>query len=264
LIHEAEQPAFEGLSARHRGRRPTGSLWKIFPLLAAAALYFTASSRAATVQPDGPGAQGWAMTYYASAAKLALWSTAKHGGQGNDCYRPKTVTLGKFLDISIRPVPDGCPTGDDDGTAYAEAGNIVSSFRQAYGVFQAKIYLPGDDGQIANWPAFWMDGTRGEWPEHGEIDVMEGLGGRDCTTYHYGSDKHVSRCYGSATGWHTWTVAWLPNMIRTYLDGTAVATLRIHTVSDPMEVIFDNQMAGPLQQTGATMQVAYFAAWQRS
>jgi hypothetical protein len=37
------------------------------------------------------------------------------------------------------------------------------------------VTLCNSAGNIENWPAFWLDGTAGSWPEHGEIDIAEGL-----------------------------------------------------------------------------------------
>ena len=63
-------------------------------------------------------------------------------------------------------------------------------------MFTAVITLPCTAaGQIENWPAFWLDGTTGTWPAHGEIDVMEGLHGHAAWHYHYlnaaGEDAQV-------------------------------------------------------------------------
>lgn len=39
-----------------------------------------------------------------------------------------------------------------------------------YGRFSAEIMLPKGHGL---WPSFWLIGSNGEWPEAGEIDIME-------------------------------------------------------------------------------------------
>jgi beta-glucanase (GH16 family) len=49
-------------------------------------------------------------------------------------------------------------------------------FSQTYGRFEARIKLPSGSGV---WPAFWMMGeqtTQANWPQYGEIDVMENAG----------------------------------------------------------------------------------------
>jgi beta-glucanase (GH16 family) len=49
-------------------------------------------------------------------------------------------------------------------------------FSQTYGRFEARIKIPSGSGV---WPAFWMMGdqfTQANWPQYGEIDVMENAG----------------------------------------------------------------------------------------
>ncbi len=46
-----------------------------------------------------------------------------------------------------------------------------------YGKIEARIKVPYGTGV---WPAFWMLGSEHEWPESGEIDIMEVVGGNGC------------------------------------------------------------------------------------
>src|SRR5579871_712054 len=65
------------------------------------------------------------------------------------------------------------------------SGGLVSSngkFSFTFGYVEARIDLPGSAGSLSNWPAFWTDGQN--WPQDGEIDVMEGLGGAACWHFH--------------------------------------------------------------------------------
>ena len=43
-----------------------------------------------------------------------------------------------------------------------------------YGKVEARIKFPGGQG---TWPAFWMLGSKGNWPNCGEIDIIEHVGG---------------------------------------------------------------------------------------
>ena len=45
-----------------------------------------------------------------------------------------------------------------------------------YGKFESRINFPGGKG---TWPAFWMMGNSGNWPNCGEIDIIEHIGSQD-------------------------------------------------------------------------------------
>lgn len=45
-----------------------------------------------------------------------------------------------------------------------------------YGKMEARIKFPGGKG---TWPAFWMMGNSGGWPNCGEIDIIEHIGSQD-------------------------------------------------------------------------------------
>lgn len=45
-----------------------------------------------------------------------------------------------------------------------------------YGKMEARIKFPGGKG---TWPAFWMLGNSGNWPNCGEIDIIEHIGAQD-------------------------------------------------------------------------------------
>ena len=45
-----------------------------------------------------------------------------------------------------------------------------------YGKMEARIKFPGGKG---TWPAFWMMGNTGNWPNCGEIDIIEHIGSQD-------------------------------------------------------------------------------------
>ena len=61
-----------------------------------------------------------------------------------------------------------------------------------YGRIEARMKLVDGTGM---WPAFWMMGNSGKWPENGEIDIMELVAGDGC------ADCGDNRSWG--TLWHT-------------------------------------------------------------
>jgi beta-glucanase (GH16 family) len=104
-------------------------------------------------------------------------------------------------------------------------------FAQTYGKFEARLQVPRGQGI---WPAFWMMGAdidAVDWPQCGEIDIMEHIG-REPATIHGtlhgpgysgagGPSAAASNADGSpfATAFHTFAVEWEPGEIRWYLDG---------------------------------------------
>jgi beta-glucanase (GH16 family) len=84
------------------------------------------------------------------------------------------------------------------------------------------------------WPAFWMLGsdiTSVNWPDCGEIDIMENIGRVPATahgTIHgpgYSGAGGIGAAYNHPNGWsfaddfHTFTVDWAPDSITWYVDG---------------------------------------------
>jgi len=63
---------------------------------------------------------------------------------------------------------------DYNGATYTSARlTTKGKFEQAYGRFEARIWVPGGSGL---WPAFWLLGAncdQVDWPQCGEIDIME-------------------------------------------------------------------------------------------
>jgi beta-glucanase (GH16 family) len=114
------------------------------------------------------------------------------------------------------------------GTCQYTSGRILTAdrFSQAYGRFEASIKIPRGQGI---WPAFWMLGG-GNWPNTGEIDIMENVGSTPNTAYGTvhgpgysgGSGVGGSRTIGAplADAFHSYRIDWSPNLIVWYLDGS--------------------------------------------
>ncbi len=113
-------------------------------------------------------------------------------------------------------------------------GNQVISIRMntkeswKYGYFEARMILPSGKG---TWPAFWMLPLNFKnWPEDGEIDIMEEVGYRPdwvsssvhCNTYNHaaGTQKTGEQLVGtSRTDYHVYAVEWTEDYIHGYVDG---------------------------------------------
>jgi beta-glucanase (GH16 family) len=104
-------------------------------------------------------------------------------------------------------------------------------FAQTYGKFEARLQVPRGQGI---WPALWMLGADIDavnWPQCGEIDIMENIG-REPATIHgtlhgpgYSGGNALGAAASNADGapfaatFHTFAVEWEPGEIRWYLDG---------------------------------------------
>ena len=206
----------------------------------------------------------WCPNYYSSAGCNATTST-EATGSSVPFYPSQVVTNGTSGTVSL-----------DMNSATTETGAFNTETSQLYyapATFSEQITLPCRGSRIDNWPAFWLV-TNGSWPAGGEIDVMEGLGGKAYWHYHYlnagGQDASV---YGPANGFngcgtHTYEVSWTTSAITFYYDGqnegnVTPGEIGVNIAAGPMFVINDyaasSEYGGPTVGN-VTMEVADFTA----
>lgn len=118
-----------------------------------------------------------------------------------------------------------------------ESGMLRSRWSGQYGVFEIRMKVPAGLGL---WPAFWLNPQDGRWPP--EIDVVEIVdNGRDTTrrSFHHlhgpGTKTAARRVFklnrnnaitqeaDYADGFHVFSVEWMPDAVRHYIDGELVA-----------------------------------------
>lgn len=97
-------------------------------------------------------------------------------------------------------------------------------FDFTHGRAAARIRMPA---AVGIWPAFWLLGN-GEWPQTGEIDIMEYVGEADWTGValhgkgYSGETPLVNKDFFAdgtdATGWHEYSVEWSPQEILFKVD----------------------------------------------
>jgi beta-glucanase (GH16 family) len=127
---------------------------------------------------------------------------------------------------------------DYGGSSYTSARMKTEGlFSIQYGRIEARINIPRGQGI---WPAFWMLGTNIDagvnWPNCGEIDIMENIGktsdqGTEHGTIHgpqsggdYNGGAGVGGTYtlpggaALADGFHIYAVQWTTNQIQWFLD----------------------------------------------
>ncbi|MGW1729001.1 ricin-type beta-trefoil lectin domain protein [Streptomyces sp. NPDC002306] len=106
--------------------------------------------------------------------------------------------------------------------------NTSGKFTAQYGHVEARMKIPRGQGM---WPAFWMLGTPVNWPDSGEIDIMENVGFEPSTvhgTIHgpgYSGAGGIGAGYSLPNGqafadaFHTFAVDWAPDSITWTVDG---------------------------------------------
>lgn len=172
------------------------------------------------------------------------------GGWGNkeaQWYTEDAVkTNGKGqLEITATKIP---PVADDElpyncfGDCEYFSGRIKTQgkVKFKYGRLEARIKLPAGEGV---WPAFWLLGsniTAKNWPNCGEIDVIE-LRGREpnnaiASAHGPGYSGAASKTgvrklpVSLADDYHVYAIEWAANKINWYLDGKLYHTLSSKSV----------------------------------
>jgi len=245
----------------------------------------SSAAAAAGPLPLGPAPGPWNLTLddefsTDTALNTSLWTpgwfgTGITGPVNGSCLSSSNAVLGlgtpnfgAVLNLWLKRTTSRCGK-----TRSTYTGALVSSnpqdgvaghtgFQQTYGYFEATIYLPpAPDGSVANWPAWWMDGQ--SWPQDGEIDIVEGLGGQACFHFHFAAKGAPGGCVGKYSGWHTFGVDWEPSAITWYYDGAQVGQVTSNITSSPMYLILNNSQGtyGGATVVPSDMQVSDVRVW---
>jgi beta-glucanase (GH16 family) len=186
--------------------------------------------------------------------------TAPVNAEELECYDPKHVVVtGGELQINLTETPEFC------GQSRPYTSGMITTdgkFSFTYGFIEARVWLPSSS-VINDWPAIWADGQ--SWPQDGELDVVEGLGGQACWHFHNSAGAPGGCETASfAGGWHTFGADWEPGTVTWYYDGIPVGTVSSGITSDPMflaiDLAADTIYGGPV--TPGTLEVDYMRVWQ--
>ncbi len=215
-------------------------------LMLALIAVISATAQTSTPQPSRPG---WTLTWSDefnasdnSPVNASKWVSETGGnGWGNEeleyyTARPENaLQLGGNLVIKVLQEKY---TGADGVTRDYTSARLktLGKFSQKYGRFEARIKIPKGQGI---WPAFWMLGDdikKNNWPDCGEIDIMENIGKEPALvhgTIHgpgYSGDKGIGSPFALpdnarfADDFHIFAVEWEPKAIRFYVDDHLYAT----------------------------------------
>ncbi|MDI1317850.1 glycoside hydrolase family 16 protein [Flavobacterium sp.] len=168
----------------------------------------------------------------AGAPSSAIWNynigTGSNGWGNNELQyytdRPENIKVENGM-LKITAIKESFM-----GSGYTSARIFTKGkVEQKYGRIEARIKLPWGKGI---WPAFWMLGNDSDvvdWPQTGEIDIMEYLGNNPTTilgTVHgpgYFGGSSISKSYSLTnsrfdTDFHIFGIEWGENYINFYVD----------------------------------------------
>ncbi len=172
----------------------------------------------------------WSDEFDGTALDTTYWTYEVNGnGGGNNELQYYTRDNTLVSDGTLKII---AKLEDYDGHDYTSSRIVTrNKFDFKYGKVEVRAILPGGRG---TWPAVWMMPTNsvyGGWPNSGEIDIMEYVGydhGKIFGSIHTEAFNHKIHTqkggvyYGiddMDTTFHTYSIEWLPDQIRYYVDG---------------------------------------------
>ena len=189
----------------------------------------------------------WSDEFEGSALDESSWTIQTGGnGWGN---QEKQYYTGRRENLRVE---DGCLVIEPRKEVYENneytSARIMSKGKRefCYGKLEARISLPSGGGL---WPAFWTLGNHGNWPNCGEIDIMEYVGNapnRIMGTLHTLKDRSGSKSNrnvmieNAENNFHVYGVEWTQeerngkDIIRFYVDGQ-VYSEQVESVLDDAE-----------------------------
>ncbi len=154
------------------------------------------------------------------------------------------------LELEVKNEKEGALVNTD----HLDDKHLAPGFEFIYGYEEAKVKLEGKTGEtnaiLYDWPIWWSTGqdTNSEWPQFGEEDILEGLGGEAKSNYHgcvssifaKCPDKNLSsgRIAGDWTGWHRFGLDREAGKNTIYWDGTKVWEYTSNDASVPHYLVF--------------------------
>jgi hypothetical protein len=225
------------------------------------------------VVPDAPASLGAPTTlvlddeFSTGALNSSLWSPewfsngSTQNGTTMDTSNVSVGANGLALNLASNGTGGLVSSNPSDGVSGHTGFQIAPTAGKPVYV-EYKATLPAaSNGQIANWPALWLDGQT--WPEDGEIDVMEGLVGSAAFHIHYGSGSGTAQgaSVNTSPGTHTYGVLWTTTGVTFVYDGADVGSLT-ESMTSPMYLIMENSVDSSSALVPGTMDVRYVRVWQ--
>lgn len=170
---------------------------------------------------DGlPDSSKWAYDTFRNAAG---WYNSELQYYAADRAENARVEGGSLIITARRERLSSAP--DFGGQDYTSARLLTKGKADwTYGFFEIRAKLPCGMG---TWPAIWMLGSRGTWPDDGEIDIMEQRGWDAGTVlgyvhmgaYHGGNGRgSTTRVTDTCNTFHRYQLLWTPTAIEWGVD----------------------------------------------
>jgi hypothetical protein len=137
------------------------------------------------------------------------------GGQMNNVgtYEANVAVSGGNLVLTLASSTSGALINTESNKGFAVQVGMFA---------EARVYFPGDGTNVYNWDAWWISGN--PWPNGGEHDIAEVLGGKLTENYHSPSGAHnhgtVPGYWGNA--FHVYGIHRNASSADVYWDGTLV------------------------------------------
>ncbi len=227
--------------------------------------------------PGLPDATRWS---YDTERNRSGWWNGERQYYSAARYQNSVVENGRLRITARRESLSHLP--DWGGQAYSSA-RLITRGKAAwtYGFFEIRARMPCGTG---SWPAIWMLGAGGVWPDDGEIDIVEHVGrnpGEILGTVHTpitGASGNGSRTTLSSacTAFHDYQLHWTPDEIAIGVDGRVYhryANPRSGRAAWPFDapqylllnVAIGGVLGGPVDDSALprSLEVEHVRVWQR-
>jgi beta-glucanase (GH16 family) len=208
-----------------------GSILLVVVLVCICVAFIRARMPAAAVQPHAKGKVVFFDDFSGERLDRSKWNAEVTGLHVNDelqAYVDSNATIYQENSaLVLRPMYNpGFVTKDGQHFDFISGRiNTKGKFDFKYGTAEARIKITDGAGL---WPAWWILGN-GDWPETGEVDVMEYVGekGWASAAVHgpgYSGEtpfvnKFVFNKDSDITQWHVYAVDWTPDSLVFKYDG---------------------------------------------
>lgn len=226
----------------------------------------------------------WRDEFDGSALDLAIWEP--NWLAGNDtaitkpinskeiaCFDPRQV---KVANGALRIDAIAKSQTATDGKTYAYTSGCLTSQKAKEWTppivieFRCRFHCGSNRNAPYNWPAVWLNGHHGTWPDAGENDVMENLRSGVCAHYHAPSVNWGSNELPSSTDytqWHTFAVEWTASKLEYRYDGQVVGTVTSGVLAKPNYMVINlgiSDTEGGPKQIPSWFEVDYVRVWRRT